>query len=178
MSLKIKIECLREPDLLFGHNLTGVEPRRVMAKAGAVDSAGGGELSVGLVGPSDVVSIARAWLPRLNAVAIAREKSAKRYRDWPGAQKTLGVTFAVDDRFVRPLDADRLALALNRTSPSDQFEELLDLFDAKIQGLFGDVRPDCIIVCLPEQIADLRISNPRLSLTERAALERLQREEE
>ncbi|MHB8638733.1 MAG: argonaute/piwi family protein [Candidatus Acidiferrales bacterium] len=178
MSLRIKIECLREPDLLFGHNLIGVEPRRMMAKAGAVDSAGGKELSVGLVGPSEDILIARAWLPRLNTVAIAREKSAKRYRDWPGAQKTLGVTFVVDDRFVRALDTERLALALNRTSPSDKFEELLDLFDAKIQGLFGDVRPDCIVVCLPEQIADLRISNPRLSLTERAALERLQREEE
>src|SRR5207248_7958391 len=45
-------------------------------------------------------------------------------------------------------------------------------------GLFGDVRPDCILICLPEQIADLRISNPRLSLREREALERLQREEE
>jgi hypothetical protein len=178
MNLKIKIECLREPGLLFGHNVTGVEPRRFMAKAGAVDSGGGEELSIGLVGPPDVIAIARSWLPRLNAVAIAREKNAKRYRDWPGAQKALGVTFTVDDRFVRPLDADRLALALNRTSPSDQFDELLDLFDAKIQGLFGDVRPDSIIVCLPEQIADLRISNPRLSLTERAALERLQREEE
>ena len=69
-------------------------------------------------------------------------------------------------------------LALNRSSDSDKFDELLDLFDAKIQGLFGDVRPDCIIVCLPDEAADLRISNPRLSVGEREALERLQREEE
>jgi len=178
MSLNIKIECLREPDLVFGHNITGVEPRRVMAKAGAVDKVPGEELSVGIVGPPDDIAIAHAWLPRLNTVAIAREKNAKRYRDWPGAQKALGVKFTVDERFVRPIDAERLALALNRISSSDKFEELLDLFDAKIQGLFGDARPDCIIVCLPEQIADLRISNPRLSLPERRALEHLQREEE
>jgi len=178
MNLNIKIECLREPDLLFGHHTTGVEPRRVMAKVGAVDNGGGEELSVGLVGPSEDIAIAKAWLPRLNTVAIAREKNARRYRDWPGAQKALGASFAVDDRFVRPLDPDRLALALGRTSPSEKFDELLDLFDAKLQGLFGDVRPDSIIVCLPEEIADLRISNPRLSLREREALERLQREEE
>jgi hypothetical protein len=178
MSLTIKIECLREPELLFGHSVTGVEPRRVMTKAGAVDSASGEELSIGLVGPAEDIAIARAWLPQLNTVAIACEKNAKRYRDWPEAQKALGVRFAVDDRFVRPLDTERLALALNRTLPSEKFEDLLDLFDAKIQGLFGDVRPDCIIVCLPELIADLRISNPRLSLPERVALERLQNEEE
>ena len=76
MSLTIKIECLREPDLLFGQSTTGVEPRRVMAKAGAVDIVGGEELSVGLVGPPEDVSIARAWLPQLNSVAIAREKNA------------------------------------------------------------------------------------------------------
>jgi hypothetical protein len=178
MSLSIKIQCLREPDLLFGHGVLGIEPRRVMAKAGAVDIANGETLLIGLVGPTEDIAIARAWLPRLNAVAIAREKSARRYRDWPGAQKVFGVRFDVEDRFVRPLDPERLILALNRASPSEKFEELLDLFDARIQGLFGDIRPDCIIVCLPDHIGDLRISNPRLSLREREALERLQREEE
>src|SRR3546814_10037818 len=38
--------------------------------------------------------------------------------------------------------------------------------------------PDCIVVCLPDEAADMRISNPRLSAREREALERLQREEE
>jgi hypothetical protein len=178
MTLSIKIECLREPELLFGAGETGVEPRRLMAEAGAADNGPAGEIRIGLVGPSDEVELARRWLPRLNRVAIAREKSARRYRDWPGAQKALGVTFAVEDRFVRPLDQDRLALALNRASPSERFEELLDLYDARIQGLFGDVRPECIIVCLADEAADMRISNPRLSTREREALESLQREEE
>src|SRR5438445_9252096 len=127
MNLTIKIECLREPELLFGHNTVGVEPRRIMAKVGAVDRANREELSIGLVGPPEDIAIARDWLPRLNAVAIAREKSARRYRDWPGAQKALGVRFAIDERFVRPLDAEKLALALNRTSPADEFDGLLDL---------------------------------------------------
>lgn len=178
MNLKIKIECLREPNLLFGGDQTGVEPRRVMAKAGAADSAAPKEIRIGLVGPAQEVQLAQRWLPRLNSVSIAREKSARRYRDWPGALKAFGATFTVEDRFVRPLDGNRLTLALNRSSPSEKFDELLDLFDTKIQGLFGDVRPDCIIVCLPDEAADMRISNPRLSAREREALERLQREEE
>ncbi|HAX41815.1 MAG TPA: hypothetical protein DCY80_04565 [Solibacterales bacterium] len=149
-----------------------------MAKYGAADKSTPKELRVGIVGTAADVQLTRAWLPKLNKMAIAREKSARRYPNWPGAPQALGVTFVVEDRFVRPLDEDRLALALHRSSAGEKFEELLELFDAKIQGLFGDARPDCIIVCLPDELADMRISNPRLSAGEREALERLQREEE
>lgn len=178
MSLNIRIDCLPEPKLIFGGNETGVEPRRLMAKYGAADKSTPKELRVGIVGTAADVQLTRAWLPKLNKMAIAREKSARRYPNWPGAPQALGVTFVVEDRFVRPLDEDRLALALHRSSAGEKFEELLELFDAKIQGLFGDARPDCIIVCLPDELADMRISNPRLSAGEREALERLQREEE
>jgi len=149
-----------------------------MSKAGAVDSLATKDILIGLVGPQAETQLARRWLSRLNSMSVAKERNAKRFRDWPGAQKAFGATFTVDDRFVRPIDPDRLALAMNRPSPGDKFEELLELFDSKIQSLFGDVRPDCIIVCLPDEVADMRISNPRLSMREREALERLQREEE
>jgi hypothetical protein len=109
---------------------------------------------------------------------VAREKNARRYRDWPGAKKALGANFVIEDRFVRPVDDERLKLAMNRPSVPERFEDLLDLFDGKIQTFFGDSRPDCIIVCLPDEAADMRISNPRLSHSERLALERLQREDE
>lgn len=176
--MKVKIECLPEPRLIFGHGQKGIEPRHIMAKAGAADSTTTNEIRIGLVGPPEELKFAHRWLPRLNNVAIARERSARRYRDWPGAQKALGVTFVIEDRFVRPLDQERLTFALSRPGPKDRFEDLLDLYDTKIQGLFGDVRPDCIIVCLPDEAADMRISNPRLSMQERQALEHLQREEE
>jgi hypothetical protein len=71
------------------------------------------ELCIG-IGPAADVQIARRWLPRLNSMGVAREKSARRYRDWPGAQQALGVTFVIEDRFVRPLDDDRLNLALHQ----------------------------------------------------------------
>lgn len=174
----IKIECLPEPQLLFGDGQTGVEPRSVLTKAGAMNSATIKDIRIGLVGAPEDVALAKRWLPKLNGVAIAREKSAHRYRNWPGAEKAFGAKFIVEDRFVRSLDAERLALALNQSSIVTKFEELLDLFDARIQSLFGDVRPDCIIVCLPDDAADLRVSNPKLSAQEREALERLQREEE
>lgn len=178
MSLNIRIECLPEPNLLFGSNEKGVEPRRAMAKHGAADTSAPRELRIGIVGPAAEVQLARAWLPRLNRMAIAREKSARRYPNWPGAAQAFGVTFVIEDRFVRAVDEERLNLALHRTSAVEKFDELVELFDARIQSFFGDARPDCIIVCLPDELADLRISNPRLSPREREALERLQREEE
>jgi hypothetical protein len=178
MSLNIRIECLPEPRLLFGSNAKGVEPRRIIAKHGAADKSTPRDLRLGIVGIEADVNVARAWLARLNRIAIAREKSARRYPNWPGAQQAFGVTFVIEDKFVRVLDEERVSLALHRSSPSDKFDELLELFDARIQGFFGDARPDCIIVCLPDELADMRISNPKLSTREREALERLQREEE
>src|SRR3546814_9739347 len=99
MSPRIKIECLPEPALLFADGVTGVEPRRALAKAGAADMQPGRSIRIGLVGPAEEVRLARKWLPRLNRVAIARERSAHRYRDWPGAEKALGASFAIEDRF-------------------------------------------------------------------------------
>src|SRR6478736_6481633 len=178
MSPNIKIECLPEPRLLFGANETGVEPRRVMARYGAADKTAPREQRIRIVGPLAEVKLARAWLHRLNQMAVARENTSRRYPNWPGAPQAFGVTFVVEDRFVRAIDEQRLGVALSISSPRQKFEELLELFDAKIQGLFGDTRPNCIIVYLPDELADMRISNPKLTLRERDALENLQREEE
>src|SRR3546814_7395941 len=116
----------------------------------------GRSIRIGLVGPAEEVRLARKWLPRLNRVAIARERSAHRYRDWPGAEKALGASFAIEDRFVRALDQEALTLALSRSAPAERFEELLDLFDAKIQSMFGAVRPDCIVVRTEENPSELQ----------------------
>jgi len=177
MPLNIKIECLPEPKLLFGSNQPGVEPRKMLARFGAPDRAPR-EIRVGIVGPDDEVRLARTWLPRLNEMFVAREKNARRYRDWPGAARVFGARFAVEERFVRPVDSERFNHALHRTLEHERFDELLELFTGRIQTLFGDVRPDVVVVCLPEEVADLRINNPRLTERERIALERLQREEE
>src|SRR3546814_14217623 len=77
MSPRIKIECLPEPALLFADGVTGVEPRRALAKAGAADMQPGRSIRIGLVGPAEEVRLARQWLPRLHRVDIARERSAR-----------------------------------------------------------------------------------------------------
>lgn len=163
---------------MFGAGAMGFEPRRALAASGPVDLGNRHDIRLGLVGPEGDVSAARRWFTRFNNFLPAQEGNASRYRDWPGARRALGVRFIVEDRFVRPLDQSRFDLAKNSGSPGDRFTELLDLFDARIRGLFADVRPDCIVVCLPEDIADLKVENPGLTAGERAALERLREEEE
>ena len=64
----------------------GPEPRRAMAKAGAVEAAVK-DVTLALVGPAADVALARRWLARLNGFAVARESNSRRYRDWPGAKE-------------------------------------------------------------------------------------------
>jgi hypothetical protein len=178
MSLDIQIEVLPEPELIFASGKSGVDPRAMMMRYGAADKSPGKDIRLALVGAAAEIQLAKHWLVHLNMMSAAHEKNSKRFRDWPGGQRAFGVNFVVEERFVRVVDQSRLELALHNPSQIARFEELLDLFDSRIQGLFGDVRPDCILVCLPDELADLRISNPRLSEVERAVLERLQEEEE
>ena len=85
--MNIRIECLPEPQLLFGGDELGVEPRRMMAKFGAADKSSNKDIRVGIVGPTAEVKLAKAWPPRLNKMAVAREKSARRYPNWPGRSR-------------------------------------------------------------------------------------------
>jgi hypothetical protein len=176
--MKIRIECLPEPQLLFGNSTTGLEPRRVLATSGPADVGRRSEIRVAVVGLPDDVDAAARWIEKLNDFIPAREANAVRFRHWPGAQRAFGVRFVVESRFVRALDENRIAAAIKQASSTAGFEELVGTFDDRIHGLFGDVAPDCVVVCLPEEIADLRVHNPGLSPEERRALERLRAEEE
>jgi hypothetical protein len=161
--LSVEIEILPEPEISFAAGNAGVDPRAMMARYGAADKSPGKDVRLGLVGAPAEIEIAKKWLINLNLMSVAFEKNGQRYRDWPGGQHAFGVNFVLDDRFVRVVDQARLDLALAEPAQSRRFDGLLDLYDARVQSLFGDVRPDCILVCLPDEVADLRISNPRLT---------------
>jgi hypothetical protein len=176
--VKVKIRCLREPELAFGNGKTGLAPRLMLPEGGPADIGRHPRICLGLVGRAEDIDASRRWLARLNHFMPALEGNSYRYRDWPGGLKALGTHFAVEDAFVRPIDSHRYELAMAKASGRDRFEELLELFDSRIQGLFGDVRPDCILVCVPDELGDLRVENPGLTVPERAALERLRAEEE
>jgi len=177
--MDIRIECLPEPDLEFGRGAIGPEPKRMLRSAGPLDRQDSPEIiRLGLVGPESEVALAKAWLPKLNGLLVSRESNGRRFRDFPGAPRALAARFDVEERFVRPLDDARLQFALATRQPSQRFDALLELYEGRITSLFNDKRPDCILVCFPEDVAMLRIANPQLTESERRVLERLQAEEE
>ena len=179
MSLNIQIECLPEPNLLFGDNETGVEPRRVMAKPGLRTSLRRKNFALALSGQSREFRLPAHGCPGSTTCAIAREKSARRYPNWPGAQKALGVTFVIEDRFVRPLDEERLDLALHRSSPSEKFDELLDIIRRENSRVLRRCPPGLHHrLSVRTKLLTCASAIPSSPLREREALERLQREEE
>jgi hypothetical protein len=176
--MKIKIENLPEPRLSFGAGDIGIDPRRALAQSGPADPRPVREVRLALVGPEADVKAVRKWLSHLNHFVAASEGNATRFPHWPGAECALGIRFVIDESFVRPVDPARLEAALAKATTPSGFDDLVELFDGRLQGLFGDHRPDCIIVCLSEFLGDLRVENPRLSPQERRALEILLAEEE
>ncbi len=178
MQLPIKIKCLLEPQLQFSNGRRDVDPRRALAAAGPVDHRGLRTIRVGLIGLSDDVLAARAWMGTMVSYKPAKERNARRFRDWPGLEKALGAKFEVDDQFIRFIDRAQFDRLFRVHIGGTDFDALVDLFEGPISSLFGDVRPDCIVVCIPDELGDLRVENPGLSSKERKALEILKREED
>jgi hypothetical protein len=128
--------------------------------------------------PAHKERLARAWIATLAAFRPARERNARRFRDWPGSEKAFGAKFEVDSHFVRTIDNSQHDRLFREHMRAAEFDALLELFEGPISSMFGDVRPDCIVVCIPDVLGDLRVQNPELSARERRALEILKREEE
>jgi hypothetical protein len=175
--MKITIETIPEPELDFGYDRFGVEPRRMLAVSRGA-GAEIGKLRLALVGPAAEVEITKCWLEGMSRFRPARESNASRYRDWPGWRAALGVDLVIEKRFVRNLSDVQVQLGLRSATDGPGFDSLVKMFVERIQGLFGDDRPDCVVVCLPEALGDLRVENPGLSVMERDVLRRLQAEEE
>jgi len=134
MTIPMKIKCLPEPQLQFSNGCHDFDPRRALSANRPVDH---------LV---DDVTAARGWIAGLGAFKPARERNARRFRDWPGAERALGAKFEIDEGFVRRIDQSQFdRLFRERISGSD-FDALVELFENPLTSMFGDVRPDCIVV--------------------------------
>lgn len=178
MALPLKIDVLREPELEFANEARDVDPRRGLAAHGPIDDRGLRTIRLGLVGLPEDIEAAKAWLKRLKQFSPTFESNSNRFRDWPGLEKAFNCGFLVEERFVRNIDSSIYKTLFRDALTGKSFNELVELFDGRISSLFGDDRPDCIIVCIKPELGDLRIANPGLTPEERRALEILRAEEE
>jgi hypothetical protein len=178
--MKISIEDLGEPDLEFGQGELHAEPKRVLPIAGPFASELDVEpkvIRLGLVALPSEVSPVYQWFEKMHSPMIGHETNALRFREFPGAQKALRCRFEIPDKFIRRLNKNQYDLMLCRNT-NEQFEGLLKLYSDAIKTLFEDQRPDCVLVCFPEEVAALRMSNPLLTYIEQRVLERVRDEEE
>ena len=82
-----------------------------------------------------------------------------RFRDWPGLEDTFNCKFLIEERFIRIIEPSVYNTLFKDALTGRTFNELVDHFDGRISGLFGDDSPDCIIVCIKPELGDLRVAN-------------------
>jgi hypothetical protein len=177
--MTISIDVLDEPELEFGNGTSGVEPRQCMSSAGAYTRFEGRTptIELGLVCLDTEVAAVRAWINAMNRPQLGEEGNAQRFRHYPGSDVAFNCNFSVGDRFIRTIEGNRYAQESHR-NPVERFNRMLDLFSSRIESMFGDVRPQAVLVALPEELAELRIINPNLDTKDREALQALQRKDE
>ncbi|SRR5579862_777111 len=175
--MQIRLRSLSEPKLIFGGNYTHFDPKIALSKAGPVDRRASDlkRIPVALVGPESELEAALKWIEKLGAPLIDSANNALRFPNFPGTTKAFACHFDIDTRFVRALPEKEYLMAMAK-SGTEQFEGLLDVYGSVIAGLFGDAGPAVVVVCFPEDLAELRVQNPRLSYSERRALQRRQDE--
>jgi hypothetical protein len=175
--MKIRLRSLGEPNLMFGDNFTHFDPKIALAKVGPVDKRDSEikRIPLALVGPESELDDALKWFSRLDKPLIDSANNALRFPNFPGTTKAFFCRFDIDSKFVRAIPEKEFQMARAKTG-TEQFEELLSLYGDVIAGLFGDAAPAAIAVCFPEDIAELRVQNSRLSYAEREALEQRQEE--
>jgi len=175
--MRLQITRIQEPLIEGARGTVGKEPKLILPVAGPFASNSDSSVKtirLGLVClPSNEEAI-QEWIASMNRLLLDDETNIKRFREYPGAEKAFRSRFVV--QFVRQLDENRFNLALQQ-SGAQQFDELLNLYAEKVNSLFIDQGPECILVDFPEEVANLRITNPKLTFAEQRALTRMQAEE-
>lgn len=175
--MQMRLRALGEPELIFGGGQVGLDPRVALTKSGPFDARRNEikTIRLGLVSPeSEIVSIVK-WFNRLDTLLVDSATNALRYPNFPGTSKALRCRFELVPTFIRRLPEREFQMAMSQSGP-DRFEQLLALYSEVITGLFHDAGPAVILVGFPEEIAELRIQNPRLSFDDQRQLRAYQRE--
>lgn len=177
--MKIRIHELEEPELEFGSGCAERDPKVGFSLGGPFGTSPNNSkvIKLGLVALTSEILPIQRWIEKLHEPILSPESNALRFREFPGVDRAFRCRLDIPDRFIQRLNQQEYHAIMSSHS-HDRFTNLLSFYASAIKALFRDDRPDCILVQFPEDVATLRISNPRLTYAERAVLERLQREDE
>lgn len=176
--MRLRITQVAEPLIEAGHGTVGLEPKLILPVAGPFGSNSDSTskaIRLGLVCLPENRQAISDWVASMNSFLLDDETNIKRFREFPGSERAFRTNFSI--QFIRELDIDRYHMALEQ-SAAQRFDQLLRLYFEAISSLFIDQGPQCIIVDFPEEVANLRITNPKLTFAEQRALARIQAEEQ
>lgn len=177
--MRMWLRRLDEPQLLFGGGHAHHDPKDALVKWGPFGFESGMQkvIRLGLVGLETEIAPIQQWFARLNGPLIDSVQNVLKFPNFPGLARTYRCKFEFPQNFIRVLSARDFGFALAHND-HDKFEALLTLYSDNIATLFGDVRPDVVIVGFPEEVAELRIRNTRIEDAELKSLKWRQKEED
>ena len=175
--MKLSVRQIPEPALLFGNGFAHVDPRIGLEKGGLLSVTDTiRTIKLGIVSVDTETTKICKWVKRLDGWMIDTADNALRFPKYPGSARAVHARFELNEtKHVREIGAEQFQSALAR-DPQERFKSLLDLYAGRIQSLFRDGGPSCILVGFPEEVAMLRVANSRLSFREQRLLQRLQEE--
>jgi len=151
---------LDEPKLDFGHGGSHEDPRRGVADYGPVDLGTPGaptRIRVGLVGPAEGISGARAWLERCRTriEAKANNRHPRLFQSFPGfnTDRTFRSELVFDDTWMRAISNRQIGRILTKPVPLAT-AECVDLYHREIEDLYERGVVDIIVVARPDDLED------------------------
>ena len=177
--MRMWLRRLEEPKLLFGGGHEHHDPKHALTQWGPFSFESGLQkvIKLGLVAAESEIEPIQKWFDRLNGPLIDSVTNVLKFPNFPGLARTYRCKFEFPEAFIRVLPTRELGFALAQ-GDHDRFDALLSLYSDAIGTLFGDVRPDVVIVGFPEEVAELRIRNKRINDAEHRTLKARQKEED
>ncbi len=173
MPLALDVRTLPPPLLEFGGTGEFTDPKQGLAREGPFSLRFGAahqtQVRLGLVGPRQMLGLARRWFDRCQGPIAAGQDNRAMYPDFPGFRQTFRSSLDLAARWQVELDEEELGRAL-ALPPRERFQTVLSLYARGVERLAdAEVRPDVTVCCLPEEVVrDCRsVANPILTAEER-----------
>lgn len=179
--MKIEISKIKEPELEFGNEYKHAYIRDALKSGcGPYDSnfyEGIKTVNLGLIVLPDKLQNVLRWIESLKDSILPDENNFLKYPEFSGSENILKCKFELKEKHIKEIDPNKFSLAIN-LSYRERFNKLLDLYVENVTALISDSSPDCILIYFPEELAALRVENPRLSFEERNYLQKINQEDD
>ncbi len=159
MSVEVMLTQLSPPQIEFGAPVTAGDPKTGLTKAGPFDlrfgTAHKREIRIGFVGNAALLKNAARWIERCRVPISSDIKDSTQYLDFPGFESIFRTSLVMSDQWMAEIGDDKLGSALSRGNARSRFKEVLDLYADGVEKSANNtnIRPDIVICCLPDSVA-------------------------